>query len=68
MNVSFGFGPHACIGGHIAEIETRVLFAELLPKLNDWRLSEPAEIHWDKVGEYRFPARIERLPISVLGA
>ncbi len=63
-HVSFGFGPHACIGGHIAEIETRVLFEELLPKLQTWRLTGPAEIHWDTVGEFKFPSRIEKLPIQ----
>ena len=65
-HVSFGFGPHACIGGHIAEIETRVLFAELLPKLQNWRISGVPEIHWNPVGDCKFPERIESLPISVM--
>lgn len=63
-HVAFGFGPHTCIGGHIAEIETRILFSELLGKLSDWQLSEAPEVAWTTVTGHNFPERIEKLAVS----
>ena len=32
-HIAFGYGPHMCIGQHVAKIEMRILFEELLPHL-----------------------------------
>lgn len=32
-HLSFSFGPHVCLGQHIAKIEMRALFDELVPRL-----------------------------------
>jgi alpha-terpineol hydroxylase len=32
-HLAFGFGPHMCIGQHVAKLEMRILFEELLPKI-----------------------------------
>ena len=33
-HLAFGFGPHFCLGAQLARLETRALFAELLPRLD----------------------------------
>ena len=33
--VAFGYGVHMCLGMHLARMEIRALFAELLPRLDD---------------------------------
>jgi cholest-4-en-3-one 26-monooxygenase len=42
-HVAFGFGTHFCLGAHLARLEIRVLFEELLRRLPDWELIDPAE-------------------------
>lgn len=38
-HVSFGSGPHICLGMHLAKLEMRVLFEELLPRLKSVELN-----------------------------
>jgi cytochrome P450 len=33
QHLAFGFGAHFCLGAHLARMEARVFFAELLPRL-----------------------------------
>jgi cytochrome P450 len=40
-HVAFGFGPHFCLGAALAELETRLLFEELLARLPDMMLAGP---------------------------
>jgi hypothetical protein len=41
--LAFGFGAHLCLGQHLARMEMRVLYEELLPKLKSVKLDgEPA--------------------------
>ena len=37
-HLSFGFGRHICMGMHITKIEMRILFEELLPRINTLEL------------------------------
>jgi cytochrome P450 len=38
-HLSFSFGPHVCLGQHIAKIEMRALFDELIPRLGSVELA-----------------------------
>jgi cytochrome P450 family 142 subfamily A polypeptide 1 len=42
-HLAFGFGTHVCLGAHLARLEIRVMFAELLRRMPDWELLDPAE-------------------------
>jgi cholest-4-en-3-one 26-monooxygenase len=42
-HVAFGFGTHFCLGAHLARLEIRVMFEELLERMPDWELVDPDE-------------------------
>ncbi|MGE0361275.1 MAG: cytochrome P450 [Vicinamibacterales bacterium] len=63
-HLAFGLkSPHKCLGEHLARLEMRVLFEELLPALADIRVSGP-------IARLRsnFIAGIKRLPVTVAWA
>jgi cytochrome P450 len=42
-HVAFGFGAHYCLGTHLARLEARALYRELIPRLRSVELAgEPA--------------------------
>lgn len=41
MHLAFGWGEHACLGSHLARLETRVLFEELAARYPRWELAGP---------------------------
>jgi cytochrome P450 len=60
-HLAFGLkSPHKCLGEHLARLEIRVLFEELLPRLADIQLS-------GKIDRLRsnFISGIKRLPVKV---
>ncbi|MYW63532.1 cytochrome P450 [Streptomyces sp. SID8379] len=42
-HVSFGFGPHYCVGGMLAKLESELLVGALLDRFHDLRLTVPAD-------------------------
>nr|MDT0666706.1 cytochrome P450 [Micromonospora sp. DSM 115978] len=38
-----GFGTHVCLGAHLARLEIRVMFEEMLRRMPDWELVDPGE-------------------------
>lgn len=42
--VTFGFGPHFCLGASLARLEARILFEELTRRVTDVRVPDGAEV------------------------
>jgi cytochrome P450 len=62
-HVSFGYGAHLCLGQHLAKMEMRILFEELLPRLKSVELAgEPRN------SETVFVNGPKRLPIRFVAA
>lgn len=57
-HLAFGFGAHYCLGAQLAKMETRALFAELLPRLEHIELAGPPART-----ETLFVGGLKRLPI-----
>jgi len=68
-HLSFGFGPHFCLGAALAHMEARVMFEELFRRLPDIALAGPIErlranhIHGIKHMPVRFTPETRR-PIT----
>lgn len=59
QHLAFGYGPHLCLGQHLAKMEIRILFEELLARFDDFELAgEPA---WTRSS---FVSGMKRLPIK----
>jgi cytochrome P450 len=57
-HLAFGYGAHLCLGQHLAKMEMRILWEELLPRLKSVELAgEP------KMTESNFVGGLKHLPI-----
>jgi len=45
-HLSFGFGPHTCLGNHVAEIEAKVFLKALLNTNFQWSISPDSKIEF----------------------
>ena len=71
-HLSFGFGPHTCLGNHIAEIEARVFLETLLESGFNWSIDAKSKIRFhqpplDGVPDHFaevYLSQIARLPIG----
>lgn len=61
-HIAFGFGPHMCLGQHLAKLEIRTLFEELMPHLESVELAgEPRFVETNFVGGYKsLPIRFKK--------
>ncbi|WP_033923922.1 cytochrome P450 [Sphingomonas sp. 35-24ZXX] len=60
-HLAFGYGPHLCLGQHLAKMEMRALFAKLLPRIESLEIS--GEPRWL---ETNFVGGLKSLPIRYL--
>ncbi|MDU6141047.1 cytochrome P450, partial [Bradyrhizobium sp.] len=59
-HVAFGYGAHLCLGQHLAKLEMRILFEEMLPRLSALSLAGPV-----KMTQATFVNGPKTLPIRV---
>ncbi|MEV5239090.1 cytochrome P450 [Streptomyces cinnamoneus] len=61
-HLSFGHGPHFCLGSMLARLESEVILSTLLERFPDLRLADPVEkIRWQRSALIRGP---ENLPVT----
>jgi cytochrome P450 len=42
-HMAFGIGEHFCLGAHLARMELRIIFREILARLDDMQLAGPVK-------------------------
>jgi cytochrome P450 len=57
-HVAFGAGPHRCAGSHLARMNMRIALEQIVDRLHDLRLQDPAE-------PIPFHSAYNRSPVSV---
>jgi cytochrome P450 len=61
-SLTFGFGPHTCLGQHLARAELRAILGGLFQRIPGLRLDTPAgELPWLENG---FGYRVAELPVA----
>jgi cytochrome P450 len=63
-HVSFGMGPHRCLGSHLAKVELRIVLEGLINELDQWELVSPDAIKWQGARVLR---SIRNLPVRRVG-
>lgn len=63
-HLSFGFGPHTCIGNHITEIEAKVFLKALLEVTDPWKISNQSGIRFYEGSLARVPAHFAELIVD----
>jgi cytochrome P450 len=63
-HLAFGFGPHTCIGNHVAEVETAALVLTFLSEIKSWEILPDSEISFDTIGKFQYPGRFHSLFIK----
>jgi cytochrome P450 len=58
--IAFGYGPHMCIGQHLAKMELKIMFEELLPRITGLEIAGER-----KVVQTNFVGGLKNLPISL---
>jgi cytochrome P450 len=63
-HLAFGFGPHTCIGNHVAEVETAALVSTFLREVKVWEILPESEITFDTIGKFQYPGRFHSLKLK----
>ncbi|WP_368680243.1 cytochrome P450 (plasmid) [Rhodococcus opacus] len=59
-HIAFGYGPHMCLGQHLAKLELRIMFEELLPKIN--KIDVVGDL---KVIQTNFVGGLKNAPVAI---
>jgi cytochrome P450 len=59
-HIAFGYGPHMCIGQHLAKLELRIMFEELLPHVESL-----VSIGENKVIQTNFVGGLKNMPVQI---
>ncbi|WP_250280831.1 cytochrome P450 [Frankia sp. CiP1_Cm_nod2] len=59
-HIAFGYGPHMCIGQHVAKLELRIILEELLPRIGKIELTGER-----KVVQTNFVGGLKKLPVRL---
>jgi cytochrome P450 len=62
-HLAFGYGPHTCLGAHLARLEIELFFRALIEKIESMELAGPPEFT-----ESSFVSGLKRLPITFVAA
>ena len=62
-HLSFGFGPHTCLGNHVAEIEAKVFLQCLLTNEFSWSISDQSRIDFYEGAMMNVPREFHSLCI-----
>jgi len=57
--IAFGYGPHMCIGQHLAKQELKIVLEELLPRISNLKVAGER-----KVVQTNFVGGLKNLPVS----
>lgn len=57
--LAFGFGPHVCLGQHLAKLEMKIFFAELIARIDEMTLAGEAALT-----EANFVQGLKSLPLT----
>ncbi|MEZ2391946.1 cytochrome P450 [bacterium RCC_150] len=60
-HIAFGYGPHMCIGQHLAKLELRIMLEELLPRIESLELTGER-----KVIQTNFVGGLKNRPIRMV--
>jgi cytochrome P450 len=65
-HIAFGYGPHLCVGQHLAKMEIRIFYEELLSRVEHFELAgEPKWVETNFVGGLkRLPIRFRPAPAA----
>ncbi|MCK8671475.1 cytochrome P450 [Rhodococcus sp. NPDC003382] len=59
-HIAFGYGPHMCIGQHLAKLELRIMFEELLPHIESLQLVDDT-----KMIQTNFVGGLKNMPVEI---
>ncbi len=63
-HLSFGFGPHTCLGNHIAEIEAKEFLEALLNSGKNWKISSE-DIRYHQAPYTKIPDHLGSIKIEL---